>query len=101
MPSAKGRYTSRSRANTSGPQPRGGCLGRCGGRVPGRVEPRSSGGTGDWLTVQVLLAGNFVVFGVSEAHQLGAVLTTLVVLAGVLLLAAAIWMYQRRPRERG
>jgi len=56
---------------------------------------------GDWLTVQMLLAGNLVVFGISDAHQLGAVLTTLVVLAGVLLLVAAIWMYQRRPRQRG
>jgi hypothetical protein len=71
------------------------------GAFLGVLSLRRRAAPGDWLTVQVLLAGNLVVFGVSEAHQLGAVLTTLVVLAGVLLLAAAIWMYQRRPRQRG
>jgi lipopolysaccharide export LptBFGC system permease protein LptF len=55
----------------------------------------------DWFTVQVLLAGNLVVFGISNAHQLGVGLTASVVLAGVLLLVAAIWIYRRSPRERG
>jgi hypothetical protein len=43
----------------------------------------------DWFTVQVLLAGNLVVFGISNAHQLGVGLAASVALAGVLLLVAA------------
>jgi len=56
---------------------------------------------GDWFTVQVLLAGNLVVFGIGDAHQLGAAPAALIVLLGVLLLVAAVWTYQRRPGERG
>jgi hypothetical protein len=56
---------------------------------------------GDWLTVQVLLAGNLVVFGISDAHKLGGALAALAALAGVLLLVAALVMYQRWPGEHG
>lgn len=54
-----------------------------------RAAPR------DWFTVQVLLAGNLVVFGVTEARQLGVALAALVVSAGLLLVGMAIWMRQR------
>lgn len=60
-----------------------------------RAAPR------DWFTVQVLLAGNLMVFGISDLHQLGVALAVLVVLAGVLLLVAAIWMYRRGPGQGG
>ena len=57
----------------------------------------------DWFTVQVLLAVNLVVFGISDADQLGVAFAAVVVLAGVLLLVAAVWMRQRWPggRQRG
>jgi hypothetical protein len=47
----------------------------------------------DWFTVRVLLAGNLVVFGISNAHRLGMSLAVLVVLTGMVLLVAAGWAY--------
>jgi len=49
--------------------------------------------------VQVLLAGNLIVFGISDVHQLGVPLAALVVLFGVLLMIVAIWMRRRSPAE--
>ena len=61
----------------------------------GRAAP------GDWFTVQALLAGNLIVFGISDSHELGDAVALLVVVAGVLLVLATIWMYQRGPGARG
>jgi hypothetical protein len=54
----------------------------------------------DWFTVRVLLAGNLVVFGISNAHRLGAALVVPVVLSGVLLLILAIRVPRGRRRDR-
>jgi hypothetical protein len=51
---------------------------------PGR--PSSS----DWFKVRVLLAINLVVFGVSYAHKLSAVLAAIAVLLGLSLLALTV-----------
>jgi hypothetical protein len=54
----------------------------------------------DWLTVRLLLAGNLVVFGVSNAHHLSDPLAALSVLCGVVLAAAATVLHLRRQGER-
>jgi hypothetical protein len=56
---------------------------------------------GDWFKVQLLLAGNLIVFGISDSRQLGVTLALLVIVAGLLFMAATIWMYQRWPGKRG
>jgi ABC-type spermidine/putrescine transport system permease subunit I len=55
----------------------------------------------DWFTVQVLLAGNLVVFGISNADRLGMALAVSVVLVGVVLLVAAAWMRVRGAGRGG
>lgn len=53
----------------------------------------------DWLTVRLLLAGNLIVFGVGNRHELGTALAMIVVVNGILLTAAAIRAHvRRRPR---
>jgi hypothetical protein len=56
---------------------------------------------GDWFTVQLLLAGNLVVFGISDRHQLGVAVATVVVASGIVLVVVAIWMRQRLGAQRG
>ena len=56
----------------------------------------------DWFTVRLLLAGNLVVFGVSDEHQLGIALAATAILSGLALLLVAIWacvLQQRRRRQ--
>ena len=55
----------------------------------------------DWFTVRLLLAGNLVVFGVSDEHQLGVALAVTAIVSGLALLVVAIWarvLQQRRRR---
>jgi hypothetical protein len=55
----------------------------------------------DWFTVRLLLAGNLVVFGVSDEHQLGIALAVTAILSGLALLLVAIWarvLQQRKQR---
>lgn len=55
----------------------------------------------DWFTVRLLLAGNLVVFGASDEHQLGVPLAATAILSGLALLLVAIRariLQQRRQR---
>ena len=45
----------------------------------------------DWFTVRLLLAGNIVVFAISNNGSLGWVLTVLLLLNAVPLLGASLW----------
>jgi hypothetical protein len=55
----------------------------------------------DWFTVRVLLAGNLVVFAISNAQQLGPILAISVAGLGLALLVVAIWarMLTRRTNK--
>jgi hypothetical protein len=55
----------------------------------------------DWFTVRVLLAGNLVVFAISNAQQLGPILAISVAVLGLALLVVAIWarMLTRRTNK--
>jgi drug/metabolite transporter (DMT)-like permease len=44
----------------------------------------------DWFTVRLLLAGNLVVLGASDEHQLGVPLAATAILSGLALLLVAI-----------
>ncbi len=54
----------------------------------------------DWLTVRLLLAGNLVVFGVGNFHQLGVLLGGFAVVSGALLIATAVGSYVRQRERR-
>ena len=54
----------------------------------------------DWFTVRLLLAGNLVVFGVSEEHQLGVAPAVTAIVSGLALLIVAIWARVLQQRAR-
>lgn len=57
----------------------------------------------DWFTVRLLLAGNLVVFGVSDEHQLGIALAATAIVSGLALLLVAIRarvLQQKRRRPK-
>ena len=57
---------------------------------------RSKPSRSDWLTVRLLLAANLVVFGISEAQELGAAVAAATILSGVTLAATAVRSYLAR-----
>ena len=56
--------------------------------------------TADWFTVRVLLAGNLLVFGIADARRVGALLATLAILSGSVLVIVALISYAREVRNR-
>ena len=54
----------------------------------------------DWFTVRLLLAGNLVVIGISEEHQLGIALAATAILSGLALLVVAIRAHVLQQRRR-